>query len=134
MNRKRLTLLAIIFTLTIPWCLTDIIHTPSAIAQQNITISSQVSVFTDRSGTITTGGTAQQVMTINAVRHYYIFQNISTGDFWYSFTNPTPTPGGLGCFKVTPGGTTTPDPQFVTSQAMYLYGATTGQAFSLSEG
>lgn len=39
---------------------------------------------TDRSGTITSGGVAQQAMAANSARRYLFIQNVSGGDLWYS--------------------------------------------------
>lgn len=39
----------------------------------------------DGSGSIATGGTAQQVFTQNTGRQYFILQNISSGDLWVNF-------------------------------------------------
>ena len=41
--------------------------------------------FTDRSGTITAGGTSQQVAAANTSRRYLVFQNHSDTDMWLNF-------------------------------------------------
>lgn len=41
--------------------------------------------FTDRSGTITTGATSQQVAAANTARRYLVFQNHSDTDMWVNF-------------------------------------------------
>lgn len=40
--------------------------------------------FIDRSGTITTGGTAQQIMAPSSVRRGLLIQNVSAGDLWFN--------------------------------------------------
>lgn len=40
--------------------------------------------FIDRSGTITAGGTAQQIMAPSSVRRGLLIQNVSAGDLWFN--------------------------------------------------
>jgi hypothetical protein len=88
--------------------------------------------FTNRSGTVTAGGTAQTPMAANLVRKAWFFQNNSTGDLWISFvgtavaTQPS--------VKISPGGVAQSAGGFVSTQALSVLGATTGQAFTLWEG
>lgn len=87
--------------------------------------------LTSRSGTITTGGTAQQLAAANANRLGFSVQNLSTGDLWIN------TPGTAaasqpsiklvsGAYFETPAG-------YGATGAISIFGATTGQAFSARE-
>lgn len=94
-------------------------------------VSPQRKSFTNRSGTITTGGTAQTLAAANANRGYFFIQNHSTGDLWIDFgatavqSQPSiriPSEGsfvleGLGC----------------STEAVSVIGAATGQAFTAKE-
>jgi hypothetical protein len=83
----------------------------------------------DRSGTVTTGATAQQVAGANSFRRGFFLQNTSVGDLWVSevgiATAASPSfriPAGEAfSFPATP------------SAAVSVYGATTGQAFTARE-
>lgn len=92
-----------------------------------------IGTYTERSGTITTGGTAQVAMAANAARKAWFFQNISTADLWISLveTAQANTPGSV---KVAPGAVAFSSGGFVSTQALSVVGATTGQKFTLWEG
>jgi len=86
----------------------------------------------DRSGSITSGGTAQSLMAQNLSRVDGIFQNQSTGDLWLRWdgTNAAATqpafwaPAGFACNLSDLG---------ISTEAVTIYGATTGQAFAARE-
>jgi hypothetical protein len=88
--------------------------------------------FTNRSGTIAAGGTAQTAMALNATRKAWFFQNNSTGDLWLSFvgtavaTQPS--------VKIAAGGVAQSAGGFVSTQALSVLGAVAGQAYTLWEG
>jgi hypothetical protein len=88
--------------------------------------------LTDRSGTITTGGTSQQVMAANTNRKYLLIQNESTGDLWINFgvaavaTQPSIRLGQWDAFVMEEG--------FISTQTLNVIGATTAQAFTAKEG
>jgi hypothetical protein len=88
--------------------------------------------LTDRSGTITTGGTSQQVMAANTNRKYLLIQNESTGDLWINFgvaaviAQPSIRLGQWDAFVMEEG--------FISTQALNVIGATTAQAFTAKEG
>src|SRR4051812_40705374 len=67
----------------------------------NIQDDGLTSALTDRSGTITTGAAAQQVMAANAKRRLIIFQNVSDTDMWINI-GATAT-AGAGSIKIIPG-------------------------------
>jgi len=96
-------------------------------------VVSQVSTLTDRSGSITTGGTAQQLAASNSTRKYYIIQNTSTADLWYSFTSTAVVGGGSGSYRLPAGATVISDAQWVSSQAISIIGASTGQTWTAGE-
>ncbi len=85
----------------------------------------------DRSGTITAGGTAQQLAAANAARLGLLVQNLSTGDLWLNMlgTATASQPSLLlaaGAYWESPVG-------FGAVGAVSIFGATTGQAFSAKE-
>lgn len=88
--------------------------------------------FTERSTTITAGGTAQVAMSANASRKAWFFQNIGTADLWISFVE-TAQADNPGSVKVAPGASAFSSGGFVSAQALSVVGATTGQKFTLWE-
>lgn len=87
--------------------------------------------FTDRSGTITAGGTSQTLAGANSSRTYLEIQNLSTGDLYVNFTSAASAGGSS--FKVPAGGSWFTPPNGVTTEAVTIYGATTGQAWVSKE-
>ncbi|MDQ0472832.1 hypothetical protein [Labrys wisconsinensis] len=87
----------------------------------------------DRSGSITAGGSAQQLAAGNPDRKGLKGQNISAGDLWIKETDvtglPTAAIGGAGSFQVQPGAPFKVD----TNQAVSVVGATTGQKWTATE-
>lgn len=86
----------------------------------------------DRGGSITTGGTAQQVAAANEGRNYLFIQNTSTGDLWVGF-NQTASVGN-GCIRLTAGANYETPPNFTPIDLVHIFGATTGQTFTCKEG
>lgn len=84
---------------------------------------------TGRSGTITLGGTAQQLAAANASRKLLRGQNISTGDLWINENSGTAAANGTDAYLVSAGATFSVD----TNEAVSIVGATTGQAFTATE-
>jgi hypothetical protein len=82
-----------------------------------------------KSGAITTGGTAQQLMAANTNRQGIEFYNNSVGSLWLNVVG-TATVGG-GSIEVRTGGYWSPPVIPVT--AISIIGATTGQAFTCWE-
>ncbi|SRR5712692_10062 len=98
-------------------------------------LANKSSVFdqlVDRSGTITSGGTSQQLMPKNADRFYLFFQNISTGDEWLNHTTAAQI-GVAGNIRVRPGETFAMEGSYLTGESWNIIGATTGQAFTSKE-
>lgn len=84
---------------------------------------------TDRSGTIAAGGTAQQLAPANQNRRYLRGQNLSTGDLWLNEVGSAAAAASPS-YRVPAGGTF----GINTNQAVSIWGATTGQAWSATEG
>lgn len=89
----------------------------------------------DASGTITTGGTPQEVMAANPNRCWFLFQNNSNSAvMWLSWTTATPTVNGAGCFSVQAGGSYPENGTAIPGSALYVYCATTNAAFTAQQG
>lgn len=84
---------------------------------------------TNRSGSITVGGTAQQLAAANAARVSLRGQNIGTSDLWLNEIGGTAAIDGVGSYKVSAGGTFSVN----TNRAVSIVGATTGQKFTATE-
>lgn len=87
--------------------------------------------LTDLSGTVTTGGTSQQVAVANIDRELFFLQNLSAGDLWVNFDTAAVTQ--QPSIKVPPGATFVAEQNFVPTGAIHIIGATTGQAFTAKE-
>jgi hypothetical protein len=86
--------------------------------------------LTDRSGTVATGGVAQQVCAANANRRYFFFQNNSAGDLWINFG--ATAVANQPSIKLATGQSFEPA-GWVSTQLVSVYGATTSQAFTCKE-
>jgi len=84
---------------------------------------------TDRSGAITTGGTAQQLAPANAARKSLTIQNISAGDLWVNEIGGTAAVDTAGSYKIPTGQA------FIvaTNRALSIVGATTAQKWTATE-
>lgn len=95
--------------------------------------SSGATTTTDRSITITTGGTAQQVMAANVSRRsFYVFNPNASGTCWASLTTTTPVANGLGSFPIAALGGFGMEAS-ASSNAIYVNCPTTGQFISAWE-
>lgn len=97
-----------------------------------VAITSGRFTFTDRSGTITAGGTAQQLAAANATRNGWKIWNLSNGDLWINEVGSTAVLNQPS-FKLPPGGYYENSYGGVTVSAISIIGATTGQAFAARE-
>lgn len=90
--------------------------------------------FTDRSGTITVGGTSQQLAAANAARRYLIVQNppTATENLYINFTTAAST--GAGSIGLIPGSAYTMESDFINTEAVTVIAATTGHVFTAKEG
>lgn len=85
----------------------------------------------DRSGTITTGGTAQQLMAANTARTGFSIMNLSTGDLWINgFGTAAASQPSM---RIQPGYYFETPVNFGGTGAVSIFGATTGQAFCARE-
>lgn len=94
-------------------------------------IQSAIAKPKDRSGTITEGTTAQELMPSNTGRGGFWVQNLSEDNLWLSEigTAAASQPSLL----VPPGSLYETPVTGCTLSAISIYGATTGQAFSARE-
>lgn len=84
---------------------------------------------TDRSGSITIGGTAQALAAANTSRVGLKGQNISTGDLWVNEIGGTAAADTAGSYKIPSGSSFAVS----TTRAISIIGATTGQKFTATE-
>jgi hypothetical protein len=84
----------------------------------------------DRSSTIATGGSAQQLLAANAARTGYLIQNNSVGTLWLDITTAVQAPPSIklisGAYFESPRG-------MQGTGAISIIGSTTGQAFTCKE-
>lgn len=87
--------------------------------------------YTDHSGTITAGGTAQNAMAANSSRHYAYLKNpdAATEPLYYSWTG---TASASSPDVLYPGDVEESN-GFVSNQALSVYAATTGHAWIARE-
>ncbi len=91
-------------------------------------------LLTDRSGTITAGGTAQTLMASNASRRYLLIINIdATEDLWINFTTAAVTTGQPS-IPIRPGGAFVQEANFVSTELISVKAVTTGHAWTAKEG
>ena len=99
---------------------------------QDVNTNRQADV-TDRSGTITTGGTAQDAMAANSNRRYLFIQNNhSSADLWVNFGADANT--NQPSFKLTAGQSYENPAHFCPTSRVSVIGGTTGQTFTAKEG
>jgi hypothetical protein len=93
--------------------------------------SSSSGAFTDRSGTITAGGTQQTLAAALATRKYFFFQNLSIEDMWLNFT--TVATADQPSIKVVSGGSFALEGSFVSTELISIIAATTGSKWTAKE-
>jgi hypothetical protein len=81
------------------------------------------------SASITTGGTAQLLQAATN-RRYLLIQNVSAGSIGISFTTSTPVIGAAGTITLTTGSSIERNSLAAPRNAIYVIGATTGQAIT----
>jgi hypothetical protein len=86
-------------------------------------------VFVDRSGTIATGGVAQQIAAANAARRYLIFQNVSDETMWIN--SGVAAVANQPSLKILAGGNY--EPLVPPTGTVSVISATTGKAFTCKE-
>ena len=89
---------------------------------------------TDRSGTVTTGGTSQALMGANASRHAFSIQNRSATDALYLGINQTASTSATGkSYKILPGAIYTFSGTVISQEAINITGDNTGDQFTATE-
>lgn len=83
----------------------------------------------NRSGTITAGGTAQGLAPANPMRAFLKGQNLSSADLWINEAG-SDAAASQPSYRIPAGSTFAVN----TSRAISIWGPTTGQAFSATEG
>jgi hypothetical protein len=84
---------------------------------------------TDKSGSITLGGTAQTLAVANELRIGLFIQNISAEDMWVNETGGTAAIAGTGSYKIVSFGTFYVN----TNKAISVVAATTGSKWTATE-
>lgn len=108
-------------------------HAISAIVAADVPVCADSSavVLTDRSGTVAVGGAAQQACAANSARRILIVSNPDdTRSF--AFRTDGGATAGQGSLSVAPGGAFVFD-KVVPAGAVSIFGATTGQPFTVKE-
>ncbi len=90
-------------------------------------------ILTDNSGTLTTGGTAQDAIPRRAGRQTFAIANPGTLDLWVSFTG-TAGANAAGSFKLAAGAIYEAPSNAVSDNPVSVFGATTGQPFTAWQG
>lgn len=98
-------------------------------ADASATAAALLTAGTSRSGTVTSGGTAQTLAAANASRRGLTGQNISAGDLWINENGGAAAVAGSDSWLVEPGATF----RVSTNEAVSIIGATTGQKFTATE-
>lgn len=104
-----------------------------AIDPGSVPITPTGGALTDRSGTITAGGTAQAAAAANTARKHLFIQNPSTapGSLWFSTTDTAVQ--ASPSIELLPGASAVTG-SFVPTGAVSVIAATTGHAFTMREG
>ena len=85
----------------------------------------------NRSGVITAGGTAQQLMAANSIRGGWWLQNLSTADLWVSDVGTAAA--SQPSLRIAPGVLYESPLGGSPVSALSIFGSTPGQAFSARE-
>lgn len=97
-----------------------------------ISISASTATLTNISGTITTGGAAQALSSANASRKGWFLENLSSGDLWVNRFGGTAS-AAQPSLRIPPGFLYETPMSGCGGNALSIYGATTGQAFTAGE-
>lgn len=96
------------------------------------TARSGTGTLVDRSGTITTGGTSQQVAAANAGRNYIFIQNTSAGNLYINFGAAASVT--VGSILLLPNASYVMEASYISTQVINIIGATTAQSYIAKEG
>lgn len=105
--------------------------TDAQLRAQPVRTGAQRVTMTDRSGTIATGGGSQALMPANGSREGFFVQNLSSGDLFINDLGAASA--SLPSVRVPAGMLYESQPRAVTTAAIAIFGATTGQAFAARE-
>lgn len=83
----------------------------------------------DGSGTVTAGGTSQQVFAINTNRSYLMCQNPTTATETLFFNLSAAASTTAGSLELAPGGSVTFGPGVAPNAAVFVTAVTTGHRF-----
>lgn len=100
-------------------------------APQSVKIVGNPVTYTDKSGTITSGGVAQTLMASNTSRNGFLLQNLSSGDLWISSLGTAAA--NQPSLWLPAGAYYEPPLNGVPTAAISIFGATTSQAFAARE-
>lgn len=89
--------------------------------------SGNAGTLTSHSGSVTTGGTSQNIITADANRKYLFVQNTSSANEYIAFGVAANVSGGI---LLLPNSSYVMESTYVSVQIIALFGATTGQTFS----
>jgi hypothetical protein len=96
-----------------------------------LTVNPSGGSLTDGSGTITTGGTRQQIFAANATRKYLLIQNNSSASLWVNFgVNAAASQPSILIF---PGQSYENPSHFCPTDRVDIFGAVTGQTFTAKQ-
>lgn len=87
--------------------------------------------LTDGSGTITTGGVAQQIFASNSAREYFFIQNNGGQALWINFG--TTAVQNQPSIRIDPGSSYESPSHFVSNESVSVIGPTTGQTFTAKQ-
>jgi hypothetical protein len=90
-----------------------------------------VSTWIDRSGTITAGGTAQEIAPANPMRRGFLIQNISDTDMWFNVG--TVAVANQPSVRIIAGALYEAPTAATPKGALSVIGATTAKAFTAKE-
>ncbi len=92
--------------------------------------TSGTSTVVDGSGTITTGGMAQNLFSgATPSAGFEIYNPHASASLWISKTG-TAAPNAAGSIEIVPGGMYVTPPGYIPNHAVSIYGATTSQPFT----
>jgi hypothetical protein len=112
---------------------TDVITVQGIASAVAIPVTYATATRTSRSGTVTTGGTAQQLMAANSARKGWCLQNNNTtGNIWFDETGGTAV-ATQPSIKLYPGDFYESPSAGATPTAISIIGDTTGMIFSARE-
>ena len=88
--------------------------------------------LTENSGTIASGGTSQLAAASNPDRRYFVLQNVSAADLWFTF-GVAAAVQDQPSIKLVAGAFYENPPHFCPIGAVKIIGAITGQAYTCKE-